>query len=202
MERASSSAQEAVNALARVQKAELSDEDRTAYDQAGIRAGVARQAMELPVTSETVDVRLEHREDGQTCVHVQTAQKCTYAVVWPGSINVAPRASAVTVVVQPLAGWSELWVFRPQNGTWKHDALLPAGTDPVLGYVEMAGASPDGKHLLVVREAQTPTGPRRDFQELSVDTLRVEHAAHGADGFRPFSRWSSPRWKGATLASR
>ncbi len=206
---AAAAAEETLNALARVQRAELADEDKPALDGASMRASLARLALETPTAKPAgshVEVVFTAGEPGQTCVQVRgksgaSPSQCTYAVVWPATVQVLPQDRGVTLVVQPLGGWSELWLARPDDTGWKWDVLVPAASAPGVGYVEMAGASPDGKHLLVVREALGTPDVRRDFQQLNVETLKVEHLAHEAAGFRPFRMWSSARWRQGALVS-
>ncbi len=118
------------------------------------------------------------------------------------------------MVVEPLAGWSELLVLRSASTTagWTADTLTPAAIDPELGYVEPAGFSPDGAHLLVVRESRA-SGPlgsphtlapwiQRAFQVVTTSTLQVEKQATSLASFPTFRRWETAEWRGGTLALR
>jgi hypothetical protein len=87
------------------------------------------------------------------------------------------------------------------NG-WHCDTLLPAAADPELGYVELAGWSPDGGRLLVVREGRTAGGLRREFQVLRSDTLAIERHARNPELLLAFRRWAGADWKQHTLALR
>ena len=89
-------------------------------------------------------------------IHFGGVEHCTYAVVWPGSIRIAPRGDVMTLAQSPLAAWTELVLLR--RGAKEPTTLAPAAVDPDLGYVEFAGWSPDGAHLLVAREARM-SGP-------------------------------------------
>ena len=147
-------------------------------------------------------------------------ERCTYGVVWPSALRWSPTGDAATIAVQPLPSWTELWVIRrgqatplaalaPANGnappaavTWTIEPLVPAASDPEAGYVESAGFSPDGAHLLVVREARAPGHAQRRFQVLSLATLAVEKQAGGADRLLAFKRWSAAWWRAGTLALR
>ena len=90
--------------------------------------------------------------------------------------------------------------------------MAPAAVDPELGYVELAGFSPDGGRLLVAREARM-TGPlgqpntlapwmQRSFQILRADSFVVEKQAARLDNFVTFRRWRAPDWQRSTLALR
>ena len=94
----------------------------------------------------------------------------------------------------------------PANGNgaahvaWTSSRWSPATVEPEAGYVEAAGFSPDGAHLLVVREARGPGHPPRRFQVLSVPTLAVEKQANSADGCSASSAGAPPggapaRWR-------
>src|SRR5579859_7961293 len=149
----------------------LADEDQLGYEEAALHTASVRWAREaaVPSASPTLDVEIAPGSPGQTCVRVKRhapqavaalVEHCTYGVVWPSSIRVAPHDAAVTVVVEPVAGWDELLVLHPTAAGWSADTLAPAAIDPELGYVEPAGFTPDGAHLLVVREwrASGPLG--------------------------------------------
>ena len=84
--------------------------------------------------------------------------------------------------------------------------------DPDLGYVELAGFSPDGAHLLVVRESRA-SGPlgaphtlapwvQRTFQLVATGDLRVEKESPNLANFATFRRWEAADWKRGTLALR
>jgi hypothetical protein len=90
----------------------------------------------------------------------------------------------------------------PVTSAWSIEPLVPAASDPEAGYVETAGFSPDGAHLLVVREARAPGRMQRRFQVLSLATLAVEKQAGGADRLLAFKRWSAAWWRTGTLALR
>jgi hypothetical protein len=84
--------------------------------------------------------------------------------------------------------------------------------DPDLGYVELAGFSPDGARLLVVREARstgpigspdtTPPSFRRSFELVATAALSVEKRASSLASFPSFRRWASAEWHRGTLALR
>lgn len=42
------------------------------------------------------------------------AERCTFGTVWTRSVAVRPAGDAMVLAVQPLEGWTELWVFRAE----------------------------------------------------------------------------------------
>jgi hypothetical protein len=205
---AAAAAEAAQRELALVDKPELADDDALGFDEAAVQAGAVRWAAEVaPATKAKVE--LAAGQPGETCVRFGKAQHCTYAVVWPSSVRVAPRGDAVVFAQSPLAGWTELVLLAPGHDPM---TLAPAAADPDLGYVEPAGWSPDGSRLLVAREARL-TGPlgapntlapyvQRTFQILRMPTLTVEKQGPRLDTFPTFRRWASADWHRATLALR
>jgi hypothetical protein len=114
--------------------------------------------------------------------------------------------------VQPLPGWSELLVLHPTQAGWSADTMAPATIDPDLGYVELAGFSPDGAHFLVVRESRA-SGPlgaphtlapwiQRTFQVVTTGDLHVEKESPTRGNLAIFRRWETADWKRGTLALR
>ena len=91
---------------------------------------------------------------------------------------------------------------RVDASGWQCDTLLPVIADPELGYVELAGWSPDGERLLVVREGRAAGGLRREFQVLRADTLTIERHAKNPELLLAFRRWAGADWKQHTLALR
>ena len=115
------------------------------------------------------------------------------------------RGDRATIAVQPLSGWSELWVFRSGRQGWSVDVLTPGVAQPELGYVESAGFSPDGERLLVVREAREDSGKVvRRFQVLRASSpdLKVELQAGTPRIIAAFRRFASPAWRSETLSLR
>ena len=128
-------------------------------------------------------------------------------MVWQSALRWAPSGTVATIAVQPLAGWTELWVMRTggaDNGSWGFDTLTPATADPdsAAGYVECAGFSPDGGRVLVAREARGAGVAVHRFQVLASGSLAVEMWSGSADKLGAFKRWSAPSWRAATLAVR
>jgi hypothetical protein len=208
-------------------RATLADEDRLVYEEAALRTAAVRWAAEpvaaaSPAHAWVVD--LASGAPGQTCVRVKARGKedvvfehCTYAVVWPSSLRFAPHDAGVAMVVQPLPGWTELLVLHPSRAappgqSWVADTLAPATIDPDLGYVELAGFSPDGARALVVRESRA-SGPlgsphtlapwvQKTFQVVATDGFHVEKEAPSLAGLAAFRHWQAPDWRSGTLALR
>ena len=222
----------AIRELALVDRGLLAPEDLETYDDVAVRVGASRFAAEAgparPSAARRTTITVGARGDGETCVRVVEvsgnpsrvlAERCTYGVVWLNSLRWSPAGNIATMAVQPLPAWTELWVIQrgptPANtnatapGTppasapaWSIEPLVPATVEPEAGYVEAAGFSPDGAHLLVVREARGIGHPPRRFQMLSVPALTVEKQASTADKLLSFKRWSAASWRAGTLALR
>jgi hypothetical protein len=155
-------------------------------------------------------------QEGSDGKEAQVLQRrCTYGLPWGASLVVAPRGGVAALAVQQLPGWVELWVLRPPaagsgsgsgsgsgEAGWRLDVLPPAPADPDLGYAEVAGFSPDGGRMLVVREARVGGAVRRSFQVLRADTLEVERQARNPELLAAYRSWASPSWKQRTLALR
>lgn len=204
-------AAKALGELALVAPAELPEWDSATYAEAAVRAAVARSAVEVGSTS-TARLNLERspKPTGETCLTLvdrastppgALVERCTFGVVWPASVRVAPSGRALAVAVQPLEDWRELWVFHLVQGAWIIDVLAPAA-EAGLGYVEWAGWTPDGTRLLAARETRVADGFSRSFELLGLDTMAVERKAGRPDDLTPFHRWQSPEWRSQTLALR
>jgi hypothetical protein len=199
----------------------LADEDRPAYEEAAVRTEAVRWAAEpapAPVAS-GLTVAIAAGDPGQTCIRVKsTASKaalfehCTYGVVWPSSVRIAPHDAAVAVAVEPMEGWSELLVMHPAGAAWASDTMSPGLVDPELGYAELAGFSADGTRLLAVREwrASGPLGAphtlapwmKRTFQVVATNDLHLEREAPNLASLPSSKRWETAEWKRGTLALR
>ncbi len=203
--RAAKVADAAVNAFARVDKAEIADDDEDDVQFAALEVAASRWAA-LPAVAPGRDapkLALEAGEPGETCITVAKSPKqCTHGQVWTASFRVAPGNRAAVLAVEPLPGWLELWMFRrAADGGWMVDVLAPWTEGVDLGYVELAGWSPDGSRAVVVREARTAGIVHRTWQTLRTDSLAVDKqtstlAALGARA------WLAPEWRGRTLALR
>jgi hypothetical protein len=206
----------AVRELALADRGVLAPEDGAVYDEVAVRVAASRWAVEkvaAPNVDRPVVVVTAPGTAGETCVRaIDTSrgnvlgERCTFGVVWISALRWAASGTVATLAVQPLPAWTELWVLRrgADRKTWTFDALAPATTDPDTGagYVEAAGASPDGAKLLVVREAHVGGRASRRFQVLDAPTLAVGKSAGDAGKLLAFKRWSSPSWRAGTLALR
>jgi membrane protein implicated in regulation of membrane protease activity len=205
----------AVRELALCDRGVLAPEDLDLYDETAVRVAASRWATEtLPKAnpSRRTVVAFTAGQPGETCVRVTDGagdlarvlgQRCTFGVVWPSALRWAPSGDVATLAVQPLPAWTELWVLRRgADGTWVFETLTPATTEPDVGYVESAGFSPDGRRLLLVREARTGGHLARRFQVIGATSLAVEKWASSADKLVAFKRWSAPSWRASTLALR
>ncbi len=199
---------EAEKALAAVDKPELADDDALAYDEAALRVAAVRWAAETTTTAgKTIEIAAG--KPGETCVRFAKVEHCTYAVVWPSSVRVSPRGDAIAFAQSPLPSWTELVLLRRGH---EAETMAPAAVDPDVGYVELAGWSPDGARLCLAKEAKM-TGPlgqpgtlapwmQRSFQIVKADGLLVEKQAARLDNFVSFRRWASAGWQRGTLALR
>ncbi|WP_224249229.1 hypothetical protein [Hyalangium gracile] len=211
-QRGARASERSVEELARVLKSELAEEDRSAYAVAAVRVAASRWASvpapEQPGSSPGLE--LTQGKPGETCLRLVDAKTpgtslaahCTYGLVWPSSIRRSPQGTVVTVAVQLLEGWTELWVFHQEGDGWLLDALSPATMDPGVGYVELAGFTPDGSRVLVAREALVEGKVKSSFQVLKRETLLPEKTAERPDDSGTFKRWSTADWRSRTLAVR
>jgi hypothetical protein len=209
--RAERAAQEAVDSLARVDKLELADEDQTPYAEAAVRVSASRWAGEPLTPPAGAGLRLDAAPGapGETCLKLvdpkvqgPLAERCTYGLPWIASVRRSPSGKALAVSVQLGGAWTELWVFHQEEGRWIVDPLTPATTDPDLGYVELAGWTPDGRRLLVAREAKAEGKLKRTFEVVRVDAMAVEASAARPELLGLFRRWQAADWKDRTLALR
>jgi hypothetical protein len=211
-ENARPTAERALEELAAVNKSELDDDDRIAFADAAVRVGASRLAALPPAgRGGSLIVRTAPGTAGETCVMLfdvrhdggePLVRRCTFGTVWTGSAMGNADGTALTMGVQPLATWRELWVFQQKRNGWSID-VLPPGTDgPDLGYVESAGWVPGSRQLLVVREVRAGESFRRRFEFVNLDTLLVERWASTPDLLRNFARWQDPRWRSTTVAMR
>jgi hypothetical protein len=213
-ESAQVAAQRAIAELAAVDRRQLSDDDRAAYDDAAVRVGASRWAAQ-PATAPAATLSVTTHpgdEPGQTCVAlhdakhaVPLARRCTYGTVWTASARFAADGKTAVLAVQPLDAWTELWVFRLQrNGRWTIDALPPAAaSDTGIGYIEFAGFVPGQAKLLVARESRIGGQSQRRFEVLKLDgTYAAERWASTPEKVAAFSRWPDPAWKQGSIILR
>jgi len=141
------------------------------------------------------------------------AERCTFGTVWTRSAAVRPAGDALALAVQPLEGWTELWVFRGEpvrsvdareaGQGWRVDVLPPVAAAPGLGYVEFAGWVPGPQpHLLVAREARAEGRFHRRFEVLALDTLDAVKQAGAPQQLLAFGQWSDAQWRRRTVALR
>jgi hypothetical protein len=206
--------EQGLNTFLRIDKAQLSYWDQSSYDTAALYVAASRWMREPPRPSRKgarLALELSPRAPGETCVKLvdraskskePLATRCTYGVVWESSVRVSPQGRQLAVAVQHLPGWVETWVFQRAKEGFVVDALLPAAVDPSLGYVEVAGWTPDGSQMLVVREAFLGDHHWRRFQTLRATSLAIKTETSSLDRFVTFRRWHSPEWKASTLALR
>ncbi len=215
-EKSSSEAgQRALSELASVNKAELTDEDIATYADAAVRVGASRWAAEplgpIAIAKAGLSVVTRSGQPGETCVALVDAkhdqqnpliQRCTWGVVWAASGRANAAGSALTLAVQPLAGWREMWVFQNSAQGWRVDVLPPSSTDPEVGYAEFAGWVPGANKMLVTREAKVEGRIKTRFELISMETLQVENGADKPDSLNVFYRWQDAVWKRQTVALR
>ncbi|MBQ0958251.1 hypothetical protein KAK06_04720 [Ideonella sp. 4Y11] len=211
--------EQALAALAAVDKTQLSDEDQADYTEAAVRVGASRWAAQAP-RSAPAGTRpafvTRPGRPGETCVLLLDAahgeadpllRRCTWGVVWAASAAGHPTGQAATIAVQPLATWRELWLARRSaQGGWTLEVLPPVAGNPLgedLGYVESAGwtAEPSPR-LLLAREARADGRWQRRFEVLSAADLTLERQASTPDVLLAFKRWADPAWRSGSVALR
>ncbi len=202
----------AIQELAAVNKAELSEDDALDYADSAVRVGASRWGAEpLPKAGGKVTVSVVPGVPGESCVVLQDAkhdlrsplaQRCTFGNVWIASAASNWSGTAVALAVQPMPTWRELWIFRETPQGWTVGVMPPSASGPGLGYVEFAGWVPGSKRMLVAREAQVDGHFRRRFEVVRVDTLTTEKSASSPESLASFARWQDANWKRTTIALR
>lgn len=211
-EKADDAANRALTELAAVNKEEFADEDVYTYADAGVRAGTTRWAAEPAIIPKPgLNIITAPGQPGETCVmltdakhDVKTplAKRCTYSVVWPASARANAQNTALTLAVQPMENWRELWLFHQTSQGWIIDILPPANSDPDLGYAEFAGWVPGTNKMLVAREAKVEGRFKKSFEVVSMDSLQVENYADKPGSLSVFYKWQDPAWKRQTISLR
>ncbi len=211
-EKADDAANRALTELAAVNKEEFADEDVYAYADAGVRTGTTRWAAEPAIIPKPgLNIITAPGQPGETCVmltdakhDVKTplAKRCTYSVVWAASARANAQNSALTLAVQPMENWRELWLFHQTSQGWIIDILPPANSDPDLGYAEFAGWVPGTNKMLVAREAKVEGRFKKSFEVVSMDSLQVENGADKPGSLSVFYKWQDPAWKRQTISLR
>jgi hypothetical protein len=203
--------------FAGVSKADLPDEDQSAYNDAAMRVSAVRWAL-VPATPSVAapsgarpTLLTEPGAPGETCVLLVDAQhsakapllrRCTYGVVWSASASTNREGTAVALAVQPMEGWRELWVLRKTDGGWLADVLPPAAANPETGVAEWAGWVPGGQQMLVAREARGQGRYRKSFEVVRLEGLSTERVTGEVAALPLFQRWQDPAWKRQTLSLR
>ena len=211
--RARSAAQQAIDAIGRIEKAELVDDDLTRFHAAAVRVNAVRwAAAPAGPASGRLTVATRRADDGQTCVLLRDpkaradapalAERCSWGQVWAASASPNREGTALALAVQPVDGWRELWVFRKDASGWTVQVLPPAALQPGTGCAEFAGWEPGGQRLLVAREAIAEGKTIRRFEVVKLATLTPERTAFDAEALGPFSRWPDAAWKRESLALR
>ncbi len=199
-------AETAVSAFARVDQAELSDDDVADWHAAALEVAAARWASATPpaVGKQDPKLVLTRGEAGETCVTLDNSPaKCTHGQVWASSYRLAPGKRAAVLAVEPLPGWLELWTFRKaDDGGWMIDVLAPTTDGVDLGYVELAGWSPDGSHAVIIREARTAGAVHKTYEAIALGTLAPEKQSTTLRGLGDARGWVTREWRGRTLALR
>ncbi|MEO7936555.1 MAG: hypothetical protein ABIR27_09890 [Dokdonella sp.] len=208
----SEAAERALQELTSVDPRQLAESDTEDYTEASIRVGASRWAAQ-PMTPSKSDLAIatEAGEPGQTCIALTDKKhppksplikRCTFATVWPNSVRIDAQGSALTLAVQPMEGWRELWLFHRVGDHWQID-IAPPGTDsPEVGYIEFAGWVPGGKKLLAARESRVGGRFQQSFEVLDLATLNVDKRADKPEYLSLFYRWQDPIWKAQTLSLR
>jgi hypothetical protein len=225
---AQQAADRALAELAAVNKSEFTDEDQAEYAETAIRVGAVRWAA-VPLPNAAVAglgasglriVTLAGKEPGQSCVQILAAERietktptrllaerCTFGTVWTSSASARPGGDALVLAVQPLEGWTELWVFRAdaadRNAAWRVDVLPPATSAPGLGYIEFAGWVPGAQpSMLVARESRVEGRFNRRFEVLALESLDAVKQASTPNLLVAFGQHSDVQWRRRTVALR
>lgn len=214
-------AMQALDALAGIDKGELTDNDQFAYNDAAVRVGAARWGVEVGMPAriaprtgaapDKVSLSFTPGQPGETCIQVLDAKhgdknpllrRCTYGLVWPSSATMNGAGNAITLAVQTTPTWRELWMLQRTADGWVIDMVPPSADGPAIGYVEFAGWLPDGKKYLSAREARIDGRYQQRYELRRVDTQTVENFADKPGNLNAFHRWQSAVWKSQTVSLR
>ena len=207
----------ALDELAAVDKTSLMESDAAAYSDAAIRVGASRWAVEAGLPPSLAQGPAKPRvvfaagQPGETCIKLLDGKhdeknpllsRCTYGVVWPASAVLNPQGTVLSIAVQPLDTWRELWVLRQGTSGWEMEVIPPTADNPGLGYIEFAGWVPGKPQLLTAREARIEGRYKTAFEVRQLSTLNVENQADKPGNLSVFHRWQSPAWKAHTVSLR
>ena len=207
---------EALEALAGVDRNELADDDQSTYTDAAMRVGASRWAAE-PVFAPAatgLHVATQPGQPGETCVLLldgkhgadhPLARRCTFGTVWTASARANAGSTALTLAVQPLATWRELWMFRSTAQGWTLQVLPPSTEASGVGYVEFAGWVPGAGQVLAAREVRDPLHGNklaRTYELLDGQTLATQKTADAPASLKAFNRFQDPAWKRVTVSLR
>ncbi|MBV6325585.1 hypothetical protein [Duganella violaceipulchra] len=210
-EPAAAPAQHALDELGMVEAAELTEDDAAAFAEAGVRVGSVRWAAEDTAPQGGLRILTMAGQPGETCValvdakHDQQhalARRCSYGVVWPASARANTQGTVLSLAVQPMDGWREMWLFHQTSAGWLVDVLPPAAADPDIGYAEFAGWVPGSQNMLVAREARVEGKFKRSFELVEINTLATLKTADKPSSLSMFYRWQDPAWKRQTVSLR
>ena len=207
---------EALEALAGVDKGELADDDQSTYAEAAMRVGASRWAAEpaLVPAATGLHIATQPGQPGETCVLLldgkhgadrPLARRCTFGTVWTASARANAGSTALTLAVQPLDTWRELWMFRATPDGWTLQVLPPSTEATGVGYVEFAGWVPGTGEVLAAREVRDPlhgNRPARTYELLDGRTLATEKSADAPGSLKAFYRFQDPGWKRVTVSLR
>jgi hypothetical protein len=202
-------AAQAIEVLAGVDKNELSEVEKAAYDETALRVGAVRWAA-LPANTLPKQLTIVNGEPGQTCLVIasnnETNKRCTYGVVWPQSASVSPNGQMMSIAVQPNETWREVWLLRKVDNAWVFDVLPPSTQTASMGIVEFAGWVPaDSKQearILVARDVLEKSKVRTTFEVLKAASLNVDGRANHPQTLFAFAKFQQATWRGATLTVR
>ena len=205
-------AQRALQELTQVDPRQLAESDMEDYNEAAVRVGASRWAGEsLPATKSDLRIVTEAGEPGQTCIALIDKQhdgkrpllkRCTFGTVWTNSVHVDVQGNVLTLAVQPLEAWRELWVFHLEGDAWQLDVMPPGVDSPDVGYIEFAGWVPGGKRMLAARESKIGGRFKQSFEVVDIASLHVYKRADKPEYLSIFYRWQDPQWRRQTLSLR
>ncbi len=212
--------QRALTDLAGIVRSELSDDDQVTFNDTAMRVNASRWAAlpantAIPGDPTAPQIVTRAGAPGETCVTLVAAgdatrnaqrttltERCTYGLVWLASASVNREGNALSLAVQPLDSWRELWVFRKGPDGWSIGVLPPAAVSPEAGYAEFAGWVPGGGQMLVAREARGDGKYRRSFEVVRIDSLASERQSGDPALLGPFQRWQDAQWKRHSVSLR